>query len=138
MPYTNTFITIAEDCPVEGQSEVPTSTRAKKPMHIIQYELLTQNPYTYSHEELIFEVYLAKEGMTDISENERQAVWDQLFAKEHPCLRVSALTKRYGFGAHYNEAGKIALYPLESAEYQTFVADDETKKLAAMRTKRKK
>ncbi|MEM7347729.1 MAG: DUF6157 family protein, partial [Chloroflexota bacterium] len=99
MPYTNTFITVAEDCPLTENSEIPVSNRAKKPMHIIQYELLTENPYKYSHQALIFEVYLEKEGIEIASEDERQEIWDQLFAKEHPCLRASALTKRYGFGA---------------------------------------
>jgi hypothetical protein len=67
----------------------------------------------------------------------RQELWAELFQKGHPCMRASALTKRYGWGAHYNQHGKIALYPMESEEYQQFVqAPTGIKVLGAMRTKR--
>ncbi len=135
MSYKETFITIAPDCPV-NHSEVPVSNRAKKPAHLIQYELLTEYPYQFNHEELVFEVYLRKEGLEGATTSERKELWKQLFSKGHPCLRASALTKRYGFGAHYNEQGKIALYPMESMEYETFVNDKAYKKLAGMKSKR--
>ena len=136
MSYTNTFITVAEDCPVTV-SEIPTSTRAKKPLHLLQYEVLMAHPYMYGHEALIFEVHLRKEGLEQLSQTEKDQLWDRLFSKGHPCLRASALTKRYGFGAHYDEHGKIALYPMESETYQNFVNDPATKKLSGMRNTRK-
>lgn len=135
MCYTNTFITVAADCPIE-QSQIPVSNREKKPAHVVQYECLTKSPYTYGHEELIFESYLAKEEIGPISEAEKQEIWNKLFSKGHPCLRASALTKRYGFGAHYNENQKIALYPMESKEYQEFLKDGSIKKVPAMKSKR--
>ncbi len=136
MSYKNTFILVAPDCPVEV-SEVPVSKRAKKPIHLLQYELLTANPYTYDHQELIFEVHLLKEGIENISESERQEIWGRLLQKGHPCLRTSALIKRYGFGAHYNEEGKIAIYPMESEGYQQFEEDYLVKKLLGMRSRKK-
>jgi len=135
MSYKETFITIAPDCPV-GKSEIPTSNRAKKPLHIIQYELLTENPYKFDHQELVFEVYMIKEGLEIKSETERKEIWENFFSKGHPCLRASALTKRYGFGAHYDKNGKIALYPMESKEYQVFINDKSIRKLAGMKSKR--
>ncbi len=135
MSYKDTFITVAPDCPV-NKSEIPVSTRVKKPLHIIQYELLTQNPYKFDHRELVFEVYLIREGLENISETERKEVWEKLFSKGHPCLRASALTKRYGFGAHYDKNGKIAIYPMESDQYQEFVNNKSIKKLAGMKRKR--
>ena len=51
-------------------------------------------------------------------------------------MRASALVKRYGFGAHYNEAGKIAVYPLGSEAYQAFLEQDQVKVLAGMRTRK--
>ncbi|PID82104.1 MAG: hypothetical protein CSB16_03010 [Clostridiales bacterium] len=135
MSYKDTFITVAPDCPVD-KSEIPVSTRAKKPLHIIQYELLTENPYKFDHNELVFEVYLIREGLENISETERKEVWEKLFSKGHPCLRASALTKRYGFGAHYDKNGKIAIYPMESDQYQKFVKNKSIKKLAGMKRKR--
>ncbi len=135
MSYKQTFITVAPDCPVDT-SELPMSNQTKKPIHIIQYELLTENPYRYDHNELIFEVYLQKEGLVNKSETKKKELWEKLFSKGHPCLRTSALTKRYGFGAHYDEKGKIAIYPMESKEYQKYVNDPAIKKLAGMRSKR--
>ncbi len=135
MAYTNTLITIAADCPI-STSEVPNSNRPKKPIHQFQYELLLDQPYTLTHKDLTFVTYLRKQGIENISEQERQEIWDDLFSKGHPCLRASALTKRYGFGAHYNEEGKIAIYPIESEEYQQLVADANIKKVPAMKSKR--
>jgi hypothetical protein len=67
----------------------------------------------------------------------RQELWDNLFQKGHPCMRASALTKRYGWGSHYDQQGKIALYSMESDEYQRFVrAPEGTKLLTAMRNKK--
>ncbi|HHH54017.1 MAG TPA: hypothetical protein ENK91_10190, partial [Bacteroidetes bacterium] len=125
----------APDCPVD-KSELPFSNRIKKPIHLIQYELLTENPYKYDHKELVFEVYIHKEGLINKSETEKKEIRENLFSKGHPCLRASALTKRYGFGAHYDEKGKIAIYPMESKEYQQFVNDPAIKKLAGMKSKR--
>ena len=51
-------------------------------------------------------------------------------------MRASPLTKKYGCDAHYDENGKIAIYPVESAEYQRFVEDKNMKKYFAMRNKR--
>lgn len=135
MSYKETFITISPDCPVD-KSEIPVSNRAKKPLHIIQYELLINNPYKFDHKRLVFEVYLIKEGLENKSETERKEIWKKLFSKGHPCLRASALTKRYGFGGHYDENGKIAIYPMESDQYQKFVNNRSIKKLAGMKSKR--
>lgn len=136
MCYTNTFIKIAEDCPVD-KSEIPVSNREQKPAHIIQYELLMKSPYQFGHEDLIYEVYITqKEIPQNISAKEAAQIKKELFAKGHPCLRASALTKRYGFGAHYNQNGKIAIYPIESEQYEMFVNDPAVKKLPAMKSKR--
>lgn len=135
MRYTNTLITVAPDCPLE-KSEVPVSNRKKKPIHIIQYKLLSEQAYNYDHQSLIFETFLIKEALNSANEEKKAEIWEQLFSKEHPCLRASALCKRYGFGAHYNNEGKIALYPMESKNYQDFLKDESTRKLAAMKSKR--
>lgn len=137
MAYKNTFIKVAEDCPI-AKSEIPCSKRAHVPAHIFQYELLSKYPYKLSHEELVFEVYLKQHGFPDdLPDSDAEAIREKLFSKGHPCMRASALTKRYGFGAHYDEDGKIALYPMESEEYQSFIKNNGVAKLAAMRRTRK-
>nr|WP_281349931.1 DUF6157 family protein [Paenibacillus tengchongensis] len=61
-----------------------------------------------------------------------------MFAKKHPCLRASMLPKRYGWGVHFNGEGRIALYAMESPEYDHYAAGGEpgVKLLDAMRSKR--
>jgi hypothetical protein len=137
MPYKNTLVTVAADCPVK-KSEIPVPRGNKIPQHLHQYTLLTNEPYALGHEELTFEVYLRKEGLENESEAEKQNIWAKLFEKEHPCLRASSLTKRYGFGAHYNSEGKIAIYPMESPEYKKLLDDKIITKLPAMNSKRMK
>jgi hypothetical protein len=139
MSYTNTFIQVADDCAVT-QSEVPIPKGTTMPIHVIQYQLLSRSPYQYDHEELVFAVYVRRQGISEAEVLARKdELWADLFQKGHPCMRASALTKRYGWGTHYNEEGKIALYGMESEAYQRFVQDEngDTKLLMAMRSKRK-
>ena len=136
MSYQDAFITIAPDSDaVEG---VPPFTNRKKiPAHMIQFQLLTEQPYTLDHEELVFEVYVRQKEIPAAElEQNRDRLWHEFHQKGHACLRASALTKKFGWGAHYNQKGKIALYSVNSAEYQQFVADEEIKKFPAMKKKR--
>src|SRR5690349_19258091 len=124
MAYKNTFVKVSEDCPV-AVAEIPVAKNGKKPLHVIQYELLIQNPYRFDHEELIWEVYVQQKGIPQkvLESQEGAEIKAALFSKGHPCMRASALIKRYGFGAHYNEAGKIAVYPSGSAAYLAFLEE---------------
>jgi hypothetical protein len=69
-------------------------------------------------------------------EKDSEKIKTELFSKGHPCLRASALTKRYGFGAHYDEKGRIAIYPMESIEHKIYIENKAIKTLPAMKTKR--
>jgi hypothetical protein len=138
MNYYETFIQVAPDCPVT-RAVVPVARGKKKPVHVIQYELLFKSPYTYTQEELIFEVHVRHKAIpTGEVKARRQEIWQALFAKPHACLRASLLPKQYGWGLHFDSQGKIALYPMESREYQEFVTSkrDGVKLLAAMRSRR--
>ena len=136
MSYTDTLIKVAADCPVR-ESEIPVSKKQNKPAHLIQYELLTQKPYAYNHEELIYEVYvLQKEIPASVLATEEEKIKAELFSKGHPCMRASSLTKRYGWGAHYNEEGKIAIYPMESEAYKILLESEKVKVVPAMKSKR--
>ncbi len=135
MSYIETFIQIAPDSDAT-EGIVPVSKRQPMPIHIIQYELLTAQPYHYTHEELVFAVYVRRQGFTPEELATRRAeLWAELFQKGHPCLRASALTKKYGWGAHYNAEGKIALYGVETDDYQRLVKTCPTV-LNALRSKR--
>lgn len=53
-------------------------------------------------------------------------------------MRASALGKKYGWGVHYDAHGKMALYGLDSREYEQFTEPrtDGLKLLLAMRSRR--
>ena len=94
MSYSQTFITIAPDCPVD-KAEVPLRKKDSVPSHLIHYQLLTEKPYQLSHEDLIFEVFVRqKEIPQHLLDTEGQKIREKLFSRGHPCLRASALTKQ--------------------------------------------
>ncbi|WP_223608104.1 DUF6157 family protein [Chryseobacterium sp. OSA05B] len=129
--YTNTFIEIAADCPV-SQAQTPPEKKTKT-LANLQYEQIIKEPYQYSSDDIVFECYAVK---NDISDSEKSQARIDFFSKGQPCLRCSPLAKRYGFGIHHNETGKVAIFPVESDEYQKFLSDDTVKKVKAMRSKK--
>ena len=129
--YKNTFIEIAEDCNLL-KSEIPPLKR-NKTLANMQYEIISENPYQYTSDEVMLECFFLK---NDILENEKDAAKKNFFSKGQPCFRSSALCKRYGFGIHHNEKEKISIFPLESKEYENFLKDNSVKKVKAMRSKR--
>lgn len=134
----DTFITVAEDCQAE-YGIPPQSTRLLPPAHVIQYELLSLQPYAFNHEELLFEVHVRHKQIPVEDRVQRRAeIWQELFSRKHPCLRASMLPKKYGWGVHYNHDGKIAIFGKESPEYDQFVSGrgEAVKLLPAMRSKR--
>ncbi|WP_334073628.1 MULTISPECIES: DUF6157 family protein [Paenibacillus] len=138
MSYQNTFILISSDCPVQEGIE-PISRKESKPVHVIQYELLTANPYKYNYDELLFETHVRHKGISDSMLLERrQEFREALFAKKHACMRASALPKRYGWGVHYDAEGKMAIYGADSPQYRAFAETgrEDIQLLLAMRSRR--
>ncbi len=136
--YYDTFITVAADCPVE-RGTVPLERRGGKTKPAIEYELLANHPYTYTQEELLYETYVRHK---QIPEQDLLARGTQIrvefYRKPQPCLRASMLPKKYGWGLHFNAEGKIALIPMESPDYESFVCGGAPNILAAMRNSRQK
>ena len=133
---TKTFVAVADDCPVVSGT-VPSPKGGKATVAVLEYELLSAHPYIYTREDLIFEVHLAR---SQISEQERKARGDEiraeLFARSHACMRASPLTKSYGWGAHYDEDGRLAIYPRESRQYARLSTAKDLDVVKAMRNKR--
>ncbi|WP_281170144.1 DUF6157 family protein [Paenibacillus pinihumi] len=101
----------------------------------MQYHLLTEQPYTYTQEDLLFETHVVQNGLQD---EDLAALRTAFFSKSRACLRASPLPKTYGWGLHFNEQGKIALYGKESAEYARLIQDQQIEQVKAMRNKRGK
>lgn len=129
--YYNTFIEVAEDCPVD-EAEVPPE-RSRKTKVRMQHELISENPYQYTSDDLIFDIYAKRHGILDSKRAEERETY---FSKGRACLRSSSLCKRYGWGIHYNQDGKIAIYGVESKGYQKLANDETLDHLKAMRSSR--
>ena len=132
----NQFIEIAPDCELKA-AVVPQEKGGKPSIATIEYKLLSGKPYGYTLEELKFATHVQHKHIPPAAvKTQRQQLWNEYFAKPCACMRASPLTKQYGWGAHYDEQGKIAIYPVESEEYRRFVANKNIKKYSAMRSKR--
>lgn len=132
MKITDTFIAIADDSPAT-MSTVPPAGDSERTIARLHYELLSDHPYEFDLDSFNFEVYCLKNR---IAPDHREAHRQAFLAKGHPCMRASPLTKSYGFGAHYNGSGKIAIYPVDSIAYTKFLGDPGVKVEKAMRAKR--
>jgi len=129
--YYNTFIAVAEDCPA-ALAEVPPK-KQQPTVADLQFEMIASPPYRYTSDDVIFQVYAMKQ---EIQKSELKVAREQFFSKGQACLRSSPLSKRYGWGIHCNEEGRVALYAIESQEYQHLLKDKNLKQVKAMRSKR--
>lgn len=130
--YTNTFIEIAEDCKAKT-GEMPPLKGDKKSVANLQFEMLYEKPYQFTSDEVLFSVFAERKAIPKKDLEEQRKIF---FSKGQPCFRASPLTKRYGWGVHSNEEGKIALYGSETKKYQDFIKDESLVKKKAMRSKR--
>lgn len=128
--YANTFIEIADDCPATSGKIPPTKGDAKTVANI-QFGMLGKHPYKFTSDDIIFQVFADR---NDLTKSEYKEAREQLFSKGQPCFRASPLTKRYGWGVHYNKEGKMAIYSAESAEYAKFSKDKTLKVIKAMKS----
>ena len=129
--YFNTLIEVAEDCSAT-HGEIPP-VKGSKSVANLQYEMLHGHPYEYTSDDVLFAVFAERKG---ISEEELVEQREIFFAKGQPCFRASPLTKRYGWGVHSNDEGKIALFAMDSETYQDMVANNAIAKTKAMRSSR--
>jgi len=128
--YFNTFIEVADDTKAYSGTK-PPEKGDKKTIAQAQFEMVALHPYMYSSDDVFFQVFADR---NDLTTSEYKHAREQFFSKGQPCFRTSPLTKIYGFGVHSNKEGKIALYGMETEEYQRFLADDSIKKVKAMKS----
>ena len=131
--YVDTFIEVAEDTKA-NQGTKPPSKGDKKTVAEMQYELIANNPYKFTSDDVLFHVFADR---NDLTKAEQKKAREEFFSKGQACLRASPLTKTYGFGVHCDTEGKVALYGDETEKYQKFLSDAKVKKVKAMRTSRK-
>ncbi len=129
--YYNTFIEVAEDCPAKT-GEMPPE-KSEKTAANIQFDMIVSNPYEYTSDDVLFQVYAVKQKLNNKT---LTAEREKFFSKGQPCFRSSPLTKRYGWGVHSNSEGKIAIYPVNSSEYKKLSKDKTLSHVKAMRSKK--
>lgn len=135
MNYIDTFITVADDSGAE-KSVVPEERGGKKTVAVIQYEMLVDDPYKYTQEDVLFETHVRHKGIPAAElKTKRKQVREEFFAKEQPCLRTSPLARKYGWGFHFDPKGKVAMVPMESREYKQ-LSREASKVLKALRSSR--
>jgi hypothetical protein len=126
--YFDTFIEVADDTKANCGTQPPS--KGKKTVAEMQYELISKNPYKFTSDDIFFQIYADR---NDLTEAEHKQAREQFFSKGQPCFRASPLTKTYGFGIHSDSNGKVALYGLETEEYQKLLDDTQIKKVKAMK-----
>ena len=123
--YINTFIEIAEDC-ITTAGVAPPQKDAKTAAQI-EYEILMGNPYQYTSDDVLYQSNGNRRGISR----------EEFFSKGQPCFRASALCKRYGWGVHSNDQGKVAIYAVGTPDYIRLSKDENIKHIRAMRSSNK-
>lgn len=122
--YYDTFIAVADDSPAFAAEEPPV--RDQKTAARIEYEMVATNPFKFTSDDVLYAANGERRGLSR----------DEFFSKGQPCFRSSPLTQRYGWGVKSDKQGRIAIFAVESPEYQEFLADGSLKQLKALRSKR--
>ena len=137
MNYIQTFIHVAADTPALA-SKVPTvKPGAAKTVAVLEFELIAAAPYTLTQEDVQFAVHVRRRGLSEADAQERREVlWAAFFAKPMACMRCSPLPKTYGWGLHFDEAGRVALIPMESQRYVELAEDSHLAQTRAMSRRR--
>ena len=123
--YIDTFIEVAEDCPVRS-AEMPPVKEPRTAARI-EYGMLIDNPYQYTSDDVLYESNGHRRGISR----------EDFFARPQPCFRASALGKKYGWGVHSDKDGRLAIYGVESEEYKLLASDAGIRHLRAMRSSKK-
>ncbi|GJD58923.1 DUF6157 family protein [Methylobacterium dankookense] len=130
----NSFVLVGADCPVTA-SVIPQTRGGAPTVPALQHMLLSADPYRYDHEGLIWEVYRHHKAIPPADEVSARA---SLFSRSHPCMRASILPKRYGWGVHYDEAGRIAIVGMETGRYRELAASEPSMGITVVRAMRSK
>lgn len=130
--YTNTFITVAPDCKAAA-GEVPPLKPNGPSVANLQFDLISKHPYKFTSDDILFQVHANRNGLKP---QEYKKAREEFFSRGQPCLRASPLTKRYGWGVHNDQDGKVAIFGRESEDYQKLSGDEGLDIRPAMKSAR--
>ncbi len=111
--YYETLIAAPDDSPAE-HSTVPQGLGARETIAEMQYEMLAGHPSERTQEHVLFNSWLQREDLGDLSREETAEVRREFFAKPQPCLRASPLPRKCGwrFSFDADGDGEFALTPV--------------------------
>ncbi|TMR89147.1 DUF6157 family protein [Nonomuraea basaltis] len=137
MHYYSTLIAVADDCAASG-GVIPSAKGGKKTVAVLQFEMIAGAPHGLTQADVLFETWLLRQDLPEEpSEEKRAELRARFFARSQACMRASPLPKTYGWGLLFDEHGRVALCPRDSAEYaQLVAAESGVTVLKAMRSKR--
>ena len=135
--YRDTFISVADDCPVDS-AEVPTPLyRGKATVAAQEFEMLHGRDFAHTMSEVLSTIWVQRKGGDELSADEREALTSEYFREGRACFRASPLAKRYGWGFVFDAEGHVALVASDSDRYAELRANKNLDQLAAMRTSRR-
>jgi hypothetical protein len=133
---SNTLIGVAEDCPASS-GQIPAERSGKPTVAVLQYAMIKNAPYKYTSDDVVFATSAAGRALgVGVSQAERQEAREQFFSRGQACLRASALGKKFGWGVHSDEQGRVAIFAVDSPKYRQLAADPRIRQVKAMRSKR--
>lgn len=116
--YVNAFIAVAPD---SGATKgTPPPVNVERPSIAWRtYQMIAAHPYELTSGDVIFTVF-ADRGK--IPAPERPAARLEFYARSQACLRASDLGRRYGWGIHADDRGRVTLFGVQTPEYAEFIA----------------
>lgn len=130
--YQSTFIHVADEAQVTSP-EIPPVSDSGPGIAELEYHLITEHPYEYTSDDVLFEVHALRHGVADA---EREAAREEFFSKPQACLRSSPLAKRYGWGIHHDADSKVALVGVGTERYAQLAADPGLEQVRALQPTR--
>lgn len=105
------------------EAKIPATRVGKKTVTQLQFDMVDRNPYQYTSDDVLFATQAIRNSFSPDDQLERE----NFFSKGRTCFRASALPKTHGWGIHFNEDGKMALYAINFGKYQSFIDDNSLK-----------
>lgn len=128
--YTNTLITVSPDTKRVAPVAPPVGRASIAEM---QFAMMHGHDYELTSDDVIFAVFADRKG---VAADECAAARDRFSSQGQPCMRASPLAKKYGWGVHADETGRVALVAMGTSAYDAMVNDDAIIKRPAMKTSR--
>jgi hypothetical protein len=116
------IVLVALDCPAATATPPPPGRRGRSVAEV-QYELLCEEPFRWTENEVLFESWWRRQpAAASASEAEKESVRAEWLRGSRPCLRASPLPQRYGWGLVFDAEDRVALCAVESEAYRTLAA----------------